>query len=105
MNNSIIVPVDLTQEEREVLAIFSKRQFMIILPAFVIGMGFFIVGNIPFIDGFVDFLIRGVILLLIMAVAIALSFVKLDKYEQYLSEFLTTMYKFRKSQKTFYHWP
>ncbi|MED4402116.1 PrgI family mobile element protein [Metabacillus fastidiosus] len=98
----IIVPVDLTEEEKEVLAIFSKRQFMIVFPTMGISLGVLIFGNIPFIAGIADVGIRFFFSIFAIGTAIAMAFVHLDKYEQYLSEFIVTKIKYHLSQKKYH---
>jgi hypothetical protein len=97
----IIVPIDITAEEKDILAIFSRRQFMLIFPAGVGSLIFLLWGFIPFIPPFTSFIIRFILFLAIMGTVIALSYVKLHKYEQYLDEFVVTQWKFRKGQKTY----
>lgn len=99
--NGIIVPVDLTQEEKEILAIFSKRQFMLMFPPGILALIFFLWGNIPFVSGLSDWILRGVVLVMVLGISIALAYVRLDKYQQYLNEFIITQWMYHKSQKTF----
>lgn len=99
--NEILVPVDLTQEEKEILAVFSKRQFLIIFPAGVVSLIFLLWGNIPFIPTLADAIIRFVIFLVVAALAMCLAYVRLDKHQQYLNEFFVTQWKFSRSQKTY----
>jgi hypothetical protein len=99
--NEILVPIDLTQEEKEILAIFSKRQFILIFPAGVISLIFLLWGNIPFIPALPDFFIRAVIFLIVMGIVICLAYVRLDKYQQYLNEFVATQWRYRKGQKMY----
>lgn len=95
------MPVDLTHEEKDILAIFSRRQFMLIFPAGIVSLIFLLWGNLPFIEGFTDFFVRLVVFLIVVGTAIAMAYVRLDKYQQYLNEFVVTQWKFRKSQKTY----
>ena len=99
--NEILVPIDLTQEEKEILAIFSKRQFVLIFPAGILSLIFLLWGNLPFIPALPDFFIRLVIFLVVMGIVICLAYVRLDKYQQFLNEYVGTQWKFRKSQKTY----
>ncbi|MFC5450662.1 PrgI family mobile element protein [Paenibacillus aestuarii] len=99
--NEILVPIDLTQEEKEILAVFSKRQFVLIFPAGVVSLIFLLWGNIPFVPALPDFFIRLVIFLVVMGIAISLAYIRLDKYQQFLNEYVVTLWKFRKSQKTY----
>ncbi len=100
--NEIIVPVDLTEEEKEILAIFSKRQFLIVFPSIFISLSLLVFFSIPFLEGWVDGIIRFIFAVLILGTAIAMAYVKLDKHEQYLSEFLLTKFRFINSQKVYH---
>ncbi|MED0677067.1 hypothetical protein ABEV55_08490 [Aneurinibacillus thermoaerophilus] len=100
--NEIIVPIDITGEEKDILAIFSKRQFMLIFPTVVVSLIFLFWGNIPFINALLDFIIRFFVFIIAVSSSICLAYIKLDKYEQYLSEYLITQIKFRRGQKTFF---
>ncbi|MEX3624999.1 hypothetical protein [Viridibacillus arvi] len=101
MESGIVVPVDLTEEEKTVLAIFSIRQFLLVIPAGVFSLVQLIILNIPFISGFVDFGLRFVFFIIINLTTIALAFVPLERRNQYLSEFLITKIVFLKSQKVY----
>lgn len=98
----IIVPEDITGEEKEVLAIFSIRQFFIIFPSAIGGSVFLIFGGLPFVDGWTDFIIRAIMFLLLIGCAICLAFVPLRKYDMYLNQFVLTMIAFHRSQKSYY---
>lgn len=98
----IIVPIDLTEEEKEVLAVFSKRQFLIVFPTLGASLFFLVFGNLLFVDGLIDFGLRFLISFISIGTAVALAFVRLDKYEQYLSEFIVTKIKYRVSQKIYH---
>lgn len=100
--SEIVVPIDLTEEEKEILAVFSKRQFMIVFPTIFIALAFLVFGKLPFVHGFVEIIIRAIFSLGLLIIAICLAFIKLDKYEQYLSEFLLTRIKFKRSQKVYF---
>ncbi|KIV58570.1 hypothetical protein AM501_05335 [Aneurinibacillus migulanus] len=100
--NEIVVPIDITGEEKDILAIFSKRQFMLIFPTVVASLIFLFWGNIPFIGPLLDVIIRALVFIVAVASAICLAYIKLDRYEQYLSEYVVTQFKFRRSQKTFF---
>ncbi|MCP1161371.1 PrgI family mobile element protein [Bacillus infantis] len=100
--NEIIVPVDLTEEEKEILAVFSKRQFLIVFPSLFVSLALLVFVSIPFLDGWVDGIIRFIFAILILGGSVALAYIKLDKHEQYLSEFFVTKFKFLKSQKVYH---
>jgi len=103
MNNEILVPIDITQEEKSILAILSMRQFFILFPTAVFCGVFFIYGNIPFLDGLADWIGKLVVFAILGAIAAFLAFFKFEKYEQYASEFLISTIKFARSQKTYSH--
>ncbi|MFS0558569.1 PrgI family mobile element protein [Brevibacillus sp. 179-C9.3 HS] len=98
----IIVPEDITGEEKEVLAIFSVRQFFIIFPSAIGGLVFLIFGGLPFVEGLADFIIRAILFLVFIAAAICLAFIPLKKYDCYLNQYVVTMVAFYRSQKSYY---
>lgn len=98
----IIVPEDITGEEKEVLAIFSLRQFFIVFPSAIGGVVFVIFGGLPFVEGLTDFIIRAVLAVLFIGAALCLAFIPLRKYDMYLNQYVVTMYSFYRSQKTYY---
>lgn len=101
--SEILVPVDLTQEEKEILAVFSKRQFALVFPSVVVSLIFLLWGNVPFIpNGLPDIIVRLLLFLIVSGSSVALAYVWLDKHQQYLSEFVVTQWRFRKSQKVYY---
>lgn len=100
--NDIVVPIDITQEEKSILAIFSMRQFFFIAPAAVFTFIFLLWGAIPFIHGFAGVIIRAGICLFLDLFVVACAFFKIEKYEQYFNEFLVTQIRFKKSQKTYF---
>ncbi|MCY9665745.1 PrgI family protein [Paenibacillus alginolyticus] len=99
--NEIIVPIDITAEEKSVLAVFSIRQFFFVAPAAVFTFVFLMWGFIPLINGLAGFIIRAVICLFVDLFMVACAFLKIEKYEQFFNEFLITQIKFKKSQKTY----
>lgn len=103
MNNEIIVPIDITQEEKSILAILSMRQFFLLFPTAVFCGAFFIYGKLPFLEGGAEWIGKLVLFLVLAGIAVFLAFFKFEKYEQYASEFLLGMLKFSRSQKTFSH--
>ncbi|USK62191.1 PrgI family mobile element protein [Peribacillus asahii] len=100
--NEIIIPEDLTQEEKVILAIFSMRQFLMIFPLGLLSVAFLILGNLPFVSGVVDFGLRFLVFLVINGLSIPLAFIRLDRREQYLSEYIITKVKFMRSQKIYH---
>ncbi|MGV2885987.1 PrgI family mobile element protein [Paenibacillus taichungensis] len=103
MNNEIVVPIDITQEEKSILAILSIRQFLIIFPTLVFCGVFFIFGKIPFLSEWADWIGKLVLFVILVAIAAFFAFFKFEKYEQYASEFVISKFKFLRSQKTFSH--
>lgn len=99
--NDFIVPVDLTEEEKTILAKLSIREFIIVVPAAVLSLIQLLLFNIPFISGLPDLLIRFIVFLIINAVTLSLAFVHLEKRGQYLSDFVITKIRFLKSQKIY----
>ncbi|MGE8081507.1 PrgI family mobile element protein [Peribacillus loiseleuriae] len=100
--NEIVVPEDLTSEEKEILAIFSKRQFFIISPTLIFMIGFLVGGNIPFVHGIVDFGLRALLFIVAIIIAICLAFIRLDRREQYLSEYVVSKIQYLSSQKIYH---
>ena len=97
----IYVPIDLTEEQKTVMAYFSIRQFLLIVPAFVLTLLQLIMLNIPFIDGGWDFLLRLAFFIVVNTITISLAFIKLYKYDLYLSDFLINRVKFFMGQKIY----
>jgi len=103
MNDEIVVPIDITAEEKEILAILSKRQFMIIFPTLILSMLFFIYGRIPFMDGTLLWVVKGIVLFLSLTAAILLAFIKSEKYGQFLSDIIVCKVIFIRSTKIYRH--
>lgn len=99
--NEIVVPIDLTEEEKTILAVLSVRQFIIIVPAGVVSLIQLLLFNLPFVDGVVDVGLRFLIFLIINAITLLLAFIKLDRRDQYLSEFILSKILFLRSQKVY----
>ena len=97
----IVVPIDITQEEKSVLAIFLIRQFFLVVPTGFFMIAFIIWGNIPFIDGAAEFIVKFILFLFVSGIAILLAYIKLDKYEMYLSELVKVLWLYSRSQKTY----
>lgn len=100
--NEIVVPIDLTEEEKTILAKLSTRQFFLIVPMGVFSIIQLLLFNLPFISGIVDFLFRLVFFLVANGITVSLAFIKLDRRNQYLSEFISHKLAFLRSQKVFY---
>lgn len=101
--NELLVPIDITQEEKSILAIFSMRQFLLIAPTVVSTVIFLFWGNLPFVKGGIDFVIRLILFALLNGAAASLAFVRIGKYELYLSEIVVTHIKYKRSQKLYIH--
>jgi len=99
--NEIIVPIDLTEEEKTVLAYLSIRQFMLIVPAGVFSFMVLLLFNIPFISGWAEFFVRLFFFFLINTTTVLLAFVPLETRDQYLSEYVVTKYKYLTSKKVY----
>lgn len=97
----IKIPVDLTQEQKTVLAYFSIRQLMLVGPVAVVTVMQLVLFNWPFIGGWVEFLWKILIVLFSNGISVSLAFIYLEKYDCYLSEFVIRRYKFWRSQKTY----
>ncbi|MBX8945955.1 MULTISPECIES: hypothetical protein [Lysinibacillus] len=97
----IKIPVDLTQEQKTVLAYFSIRQLMLVGPVAVVTVMQLVLFNWPFIGGWVEFLWKILIVLISNGISVSLAFIYLEKYDCYLSEFVIRRYKFWRSQKTY----
>lgn len=99
--NEIVVPIDLTEEEKTILAVLSVRQFILIVPAGVFSMIQLLLFNLPFVDGLVDVGLRFFVFLVINTTTLSLAFIKLDRRDQYLSEFILSKIFFIRSQKIY----
>ncbi|WP_447403094.1 hypothetical protein ACE1MS_23015 (plasmid) [Lysinibacillus sp. fkY74-1] len=97
----IKIPVDLTQEQKTVLAYFSIRQLLLVGPVAVVTLLQLVIFNWPFIGGWLEFIFKILITLVFNGISIALAFIYLEKYDCYLSEFVVRRYKFWRSQKTY----
>ncbi|GAA0854143.1 PrgI family protein [Paenibacillus glucanolyticus] len=97
----ILVPIDITQEEKSVLALFSLRQFFLVVPVGFLMIAFIMWGTVPFISGLADFITRIILFLIVTGIAVLLAYFKLDRYEMYLSDYVKVRWKFAKSQKTY----
>lgn len=97
----IVVPIDLTAEQKTVMAYFSLRQFWIIGPAFVFSLVQLILFNLPFISGGLDFGLRLLFFIVLNAITFSLAFIKLSSRDQFLSEYVVFKLQFIKSQKVY----
>lgn len=97
----IKIPVDLTQEQKTVLAYFSIRQLMLVGPIAVVTIMQLVLFNWPFISGWFEFVWKIFIVLISNGISVSLAFIYLEKYDCYLSEFVIRRYRFWRSQKTY----
>lgn len=97
----IKIPVDLTGEQKTVLAILSLRQLFLVFPVAILTVFNMIVINYPFVTGMTEFIIKLVILVVANAISCALAFYRLEKYDCYLSAFVVGRFHFWMSQKIY----
>lgn len=97
----IVVPIDLTAEQKTVMAYFSIRQFWIVGPAFVLTLIQLILFNLPFVSGVVDVGLRFLFFIIVNGITISLAFIKLERRDQYLSEYILFKIQFLRSQKVY----
>lgn len=97
----IKIPIDLTQEQKTVLAYFSIRQLLIVGPIAVITILQLVLFNWPFISGWFEFFWKVFVVLSLNGITVSLAFIYLEKYDCYLSEFVVRRYRFWRSQKTY----
>ncbi|KGA83725.1 PrgI family protein [Lysinibacillus fusiformis] len=97
----IIVPVDLTGEQKTVMAYFSVRQVLLVLPALAVTFGMLLKLNIPFLSFGSILLIRILLFLIINAITFSLAFIKLPSRDQYLSHVVLFKIQFWLSQKRY----
>lgn len=97
----IVVPIDLTAEQKTVMAYFSIRQFWIVGPAFVFTLIQLILFNLPFVSGIVDVGFRFLFFIIVNGITISLAFIKLERRDQYLSEYILFKLQFLRSQKVY----
>lgn len=97
----IVVPIDLTAEQKTVMAYFSIRQFWIVGPAFVLTLIQLILFNLPFVSGMVDVGLRFLFFIIVNGITISLAFIKLERRDQYLSEYILFKIQFLRSQKVY----
>lgn len=97
----IIVPVDLTGEQKTVMAYFSVRQVLLVLPALGVTFGMLLKLNIPFMSfGWILF-VRVILFLIVNATTFSLAFIRLPSRDQYLSDTLLYKFKFWLNQKKY----
>ncbi|HCG4536150.1 TPA: PrgI family protein [Salmonella enterica subsp. enterica serovar Typhi str. AG3] len=97
----IRIPIDLTEEQKTVLAYFSIRQLLIVFPALVLTLIQLIMFKYPFISGWGEFALKMFIFILVNGISVCLAFIKLEKYDCYLSEFVVRRIKFWRTKKIY----
>lgn len=97
----IKIPIDLTQEQKTVLAYFSIRQLLLVGPVAVVTIIQLVLINYPFIHGWFEFIVKMLFFIGGNGIAISFAFIKLEKYDCYLSEFVVNRFRFLRSQKTY----
>jgi hypothetical protein len=97
----IQVPNDLTAEQKTVLAVLSMRQFFLIAPVLVISVFTAILFNIPFLTGVNELMFKLVLFLIFNGITSALAFVKLSRYDCYLSQYIVIIIRFKQSKKLY----
>lgn len=97
----IKIPVDLTGEQKTVLAIFSLRQLFLVFPVAVITVFNLIVIDYPFFHGLPEFFTKLAILVVANSISCSLAFIRVEKYDCYLSAFVVNRFKFWKSNKIY----
>lgn len=91
---AVKLPVNFTEEQKTVLAVLSIRQLLLLFPVNVGWLLFSISIPIPVVIKF----IVGIIL---AGVSAALAFIRMEKYDCYLSEFVVRKFYFIKSKKIY----
>lgn len=97
----VYVPVDIMEEEKSILAIFSMRQFGWVAPFVVLFMVTVIWGDTPFVHGLADFIIRTAFTFLLLGISVALAFLKISSQDCYLDRFILNWFKYKKSVKEY----
>lgn len=97
----IKIPIDLTAEQKTVLAYFSIRQLLIVFPAAIITVLQLVLFNWPFISGWAEFVWKMLIVLVVNGTTVSLAFINIEKYDCYLSEFVKRRVAFWRSQKIY----
>jgi len=97
----IKIPVDLTQEQKTVLAYFSIRQLSIVGPVAIVSIMQLVAFNWPFISGWVEFIWKMLVFISLNGISVSLAFIYLEKYDCYLSEFVIRRFNFWRSQKIY----
>ncbi|MFJ7983494.1 hypothetical protein ACIQ1D_25015 [Lysinibacillus xylanilyticus] len=97
----IKIPVDLTQEQKTVLAYFSIRQLSIVGPVAIVSVMQLVAFNWPFISGWVEFIWKMLVFISLNGISVSLAFIYLEKYDCYLSEFVIRRFNFWRSQKIY----
>lgn len=97
----IVVPVDITGEQKVVMAYLSIRQVLLVGPAALISIAILLKLNVPFMGIKGDIIVRFLLFFLINGTTSALAFIKLTRRDQYLSTALKYKILFLISQKKY----
>lgn len=99
--DEIIVPVDIMEEEKSILAILSIRQFVWIAPFLILFIVTMLWGDFPFLTGFADFIVRTAVTFLLLGGAALMAFLPLPSHDCYLDRFIMNWIKFKRSTKDY----
>ncbi|MFS0876697.1 hypothetical protein [Solibacillus isronensis] len=98
---AVKLPVNFTEEQKTVLAVLSIRQLLLIFPVNVAWLLFSISVPFPFISSGAELLIKITVGVILAGVSVALAFIRMEKYDCYLSEFVVRKFYFIKSKKIY----
>ncbi|MEK5187199.1 hypothetical protein [Solibacillus sp. FSL W7-1324] len=91
---AVKLPVNFTEEQKTVLAVLSIRQLLLLFPINVAWLLLSISLPLPI-------LIKITVGIVFAGVSAALAFVRMEKYDCYLSEFVVRKFNFIKSKKIY----
>ncbi|MER2049011.1 MAG: hypothetical protein ABTA23_12265 [Solibacillus sp.] len=98
---AVKLPVNFTEEQKTVLAVLSLRQLLLLFPVNVVWLLFSISIPFPFINSGTEIAIKLTVGVLLAGISAALAFIKMEKYDCYLSEFVVRKFLFIKSKKIY----
>lgn len=101
MSNMIRTPINLTGEQKTILAVLSYRQLLLVFPVALVSVFNLIAIDYPFIGGWLEFSLKITFLLVANGISCALAFIRVEKYDCYLSTFIVRRIKFWKSKKVY----
>lgn len=97
----INVSVDLMGEQKVILAYFSWRQLIILLPTVIFSFIQLLFFNYPFVSGLAEFGFKIAVAVFSLGIAAALAYIKFYKYDIYLSTYIINRILYIKSQKIY----